>query len=379
MNFDDNLALFSNLPRASQEKLRRMLDARERAHEALLAAWNRVNDERTELNRVKIVTENQRRAAGSRAGVSIVGSFDGVARRVPDTVDPAPHRGPVTDEDEDRFDQQLRLAQERVDRADAARKAAEDEFGKFQFLDQTIDWLKFYSERGGRLGHQTLPAVRLQRGENFRTAVDRVRAQIGACDTEWAHVDAAPMPLVELKAAIVQQVDRLAASGEPKILARDGVGGPTDLDTMIRARRANTADPTNLTTVLRVQRAGDLLMSDVSSPFVFWLDRDRIIERLHALAAAQDFTSALTDDQRDAALERLLDKRLELEFAEEALIIGAAEEGTIVARRRDADPRAILQVAEVFEEEGHDFHGLISHQDRTARGSAPVLAEGADK
>jgi hypothetical protein len=57
---------------------------------------------------------------------------------------------------------------------------------------------------------------------------------------------------------------------------------------------------------------------------------------------------AMSDDQRDQAFSRLLDQKLDLEFSEEGLIVAAAAEGTAIVRRRDADPRAVLEIVEIF-------------------------------
>ncbi|MCB1466798.1 MAG: hypothetical protein KDK08_06585, partial [Rhizobiaceae bacterium] len=52
----------------------------------------------------------------------------------------------------------------------------------------------------------------------------------------------------------------------------------------------------------------------------------------------------LTDFERAAELAALERERLELERLEESHIIAAAEIGQHIARRRDADPRAILEI-----------------------------------
>ncbi|RUM95926.1 hypothetical protein EET67_20615 [Pseudaminobacter arsenicus] len=324
MDFEDHRQLFEHLPRESWEKVRTLCDASLRAHEALLAAWNRLNDERTDLARVKIVTASQESAASRatrRIGFSI-------------SVDEAmlsSNRLALTDEDAERLDDRVRAAQERVDRADAAREAAEAEWSKFAFLPDLVRWLGTYVGHGGHLAHQPLPPVKLTRGESFRQAVERVRQQLSGCDEEWTRIETAPLPLADLKAEITSQVDRLASVGQPKICVRDATDGPTDLER-----------------VLRLRRTGEMFVSDVASPFVVWLHRDQILARLHAEAEKLDFADAMTDEQRDSAFSRLLDRKLALEFDEEAYIAAAAAEGTAITRRRDCDPRAVLEVQEFF-------------------------------
>lgn len=357
MDFEDHRDLFDQLPAKSRVKIRSLCDASERAYEAMLAAWRRVNDERTDLARVKVIVAQQEAAAvGRRAGFSL--NYEELALRNPPLPDQSPSRHALTDDEVERLDDRVRAAQERVDHAVAAQEAASVEFTKFEFLTEVVDWLKVYLGRGGRLAHQPLPAVKLARGESFHDAMKRVRAQISACDDEWSRVDLAPMPAAEIKTAIVDQVDRLAAACQPRILGRDAPDGPT-----------------NLADILKIRAIEGRPVADCAGPLLAWLHRDEIIARLHAQVDALDLAGAMTDDQRDRAFSVLLDKKLELNFAEEALIAAAEREGTIMPRRRDADPRAVLEVGEVFSdiesrEGAHD-------EDRPARRRAPVHQESA--
>jgi hypothetical protein len=360
VDFDDILQLASHLPRASRDKLRRLMDERSRAAAAVRDCWERVQDERQELQRAKIIAQNQENASiGRPAGFNL--NYAEFALREPPPVEQSPSRHLLTDEERDRLNDHVSAAQERLDRAQEALEAAQATFEKFAFVTPCVDWLKAYTGHGGRLGHQKLPSVKLTRGESFREGVERIRAQIAACDDQWAEIEAAPLPLDEIKVEIVRQVDRLAAAGQPKIIGRDAFDGPTDLPA-----------------VLRLKSAGGLMMSDVASPFLCWLHHDQIVARLHAIADAQDYAGAMTDDQRDRAFSALLDQKLALNFAEVAAVVAAAADGTVVIRRPDADPRAILQVAEIFADE-FSKDGEVGGSNRPARGSAPVLSEGADQ
>lgn len=361
MNFDDNFELFSHLPRASQNKIRRLLDDRERAHEALLAAWQRLNHEREELARAKIIVASQEQAAahGARRIGLVVTMEEAMAYRLAEGTE-VPPRSRLTDDDIAQQNDQIQIAEDRVERALSAQEAAAAEWEKFTYLDEAVRWLRTYLGHDGRLAHQPLPDVKLQRGETPRAAVERVRKQIEAIDAQWQRVDDAPAPAAELKNRITAQVDALAESGRPTIRAGERV-----------------ADPAGLSSLLRIRAVEGRPIADGAAPFLAWLHRDEIIERLHLQVDELDLTGAMTDDERASAFSHLLDQRLALAFDEEAFVVAAAEEGTTVPRRRDADPRAILQVREVFSAEFSDRagHVAISDEKRPARGSAPVKSE----
>lgn len=355
MDYEDHRQLFEKLPTKSREKIRLLFDASERAREAMVAAVQRALDERQELARAKVIAHNQENASiGRPAGFSVTASE--IALRVPVQIDEAPARQALTEEAHDRLNDQIRAAQERLDRAQAAQEAATAEWEKFAYLEHVVGWLRTFMGHGGQLGYQKLPEVKLQRGETHRQAVERVRAQLSAVDAEWRRLEDAALPAEELKARIVAEVDALAAIGQPKIRVRDRFGN--GISGVVEA--------------MRLRRAGDMIAGDAPSAFIVWLNRNQIIDRLHAEVDAMDLGDAMTEDALDMAFSRLLNQKLDLAFQEEAFIVAAAAEGTQIDRRQDADPRAILQIREVFSE------GEVEESDRPARGSAPAQPETAE-
>jgi hypothetical protein len=70
-----------------------------------------------------------------------------------------------------------------------------------------------------------------------------------------------------------------------------------------------------------------------------------IEDRIGALIDAVPQDGALSDAARDERFEALAAKRLELERREEALISQAEAAGTIIPRRRNADARAVAEIA----------------------------------
>jgi hypothetical protein len=344
LNF--NADLFAFLPAKSADKLARLLDQREAAHEAVLAAGERYRDAHEDFRRLirhGMAIDEQR---GIRAARETY--FPGAA----DEIDPA--------------NRELVAAKGRVDRAAAARDAATAAWERFEFLTRATDWLSIWAGHGGKLVYRDLPEVRLANGDTHKEAVARVRDQIAAVDIEWARIEAAPRTLAALKAEIVAQVDKIAQTGRPRFLNRDAPLPPNDLESTIKAPRVLSRDPTNLAEVLRLQMSGGRMMYDLPTPFIFWLDRDRIIERLCAEAAKLDFSDAMDDGAREGAFSRLLDQRLQLSWQEEALIESAAEDDITITRRADCDPRAVLQIVE------SSGSGGVEESERPARRRAPA-------
>jgi hypothetical protein len=70
------------------------------------------------------------------------------------------------------------------------------------------------------------------------------------------------------------------------------------------------------------------------------------MKQLDAAAEAMGGWSAMDAAARTAELRRLWAELLELERREEAVIVAAEASGVTVARRLDADPRAVLELAE---------------------------------
>ena len=350
MDFEDHRQLFDYLPPASREKLRVLCDQSEMALDATHAASQRAVDAYDDLNRVEMIIAAQERAAGHasrRIGFSFTAD-EVLALRDP-VADDVPDRRHLTEQDIENQQDQVRAAQARLDRARAARDAAGAELEKFAFLHEVVAWLKRHAGSGGRLAFQPLPTVKLERGETPGQAVERVRAQLEAIDAEWRAVEDAPLPAGELKARVVAEIDALAEKGRPTVRPRDRFGGGVS----------------GVAEALRLRTAGGLLVSDMSGPFGIWLHREAIIGRLHGEVDKLDLSNALTDEARDSALSRLLDQRLELSFVEESHICQAEAEGTQIARRRAADPRAVLQIAELATVE-------VDDRDRPARRRAPV-------
>lgn len=220
------------------------------------------------------------------------------------------------------------------DRAKAVEARATEAWQKYALLENLRDWVATYLGNGGKLRHEPLLKAAPRKGETLRQSVDRVRTEIEQIEAEWHVAEQAPMPPAELKAEIAATVDAIAAKGTPTIDSRARGGDPAGVNQKIRLD------------FIREHKVGD-----GGADFFVWLMRDALVDRLCGMVDELDLTSALSDDARDARFTDLSDRRLDLERQEEALICAAAAEGLRIDRRLDTDPRAVLQVAEAFDDE----------------------------
>src|SRR5690606_10080565 len=165
--------------------------------------------------------------------------------------------------------------------------------------------------------------------------ISRLRAELEALDAEWSEAENAPALAGDLKAHALAEIDAIAAKGEPPISVRSRGGSPIDLAGRLEIGTIKGA-------------TGNVsIFGDGGAPFFVWLLRDEIAAKIAAMIEASSQDGAMTDDQREAAFAKINARRLAVERIEEALICAAEAEGRNIPRRRNADPRAILEVAEV--------------------------------
>ena len=159
-----------------------------------------------------------------------------------------------------------------------------------------------------------------------REALAARRADILNYAAAWEEVVRAPVPRSDLLAGTVAAVDQIAAIGRPLL-----------------NRRAREGDPFAL---LPTFRGDEKRTSKDGTALLFWLFRDTIVDRLTVEIGETDDARAMSDEAREAAFAELAAKKLEAERKEEAAICACEAQGILIARRRDADPRAVLELAE---------------------------------
>ena len=64
---------------------------------------------------------------------------------------------------------------------------------------------------------RTVQVPQLRDGESVTDAIRRLRSEIGRTRAELAYVRDAPLPAAEVKAALVDHIDRMAMQGRPRV------------------------------------------------------------------------------------------------------------------------------------------------------------------
>jgi hypothetical protein len=128
----------------------------------------------------------------------------------------------------------------------------------------------------------------------------------------------------------------LAENGRPNVMAAIELGRPVLFRT--------TTAPVHV-----ANAAGAALGTaavDDGVALTAWLFRDQLIEAIeHEVDELSDDRHAIDPSQRAERERELAEQMLELERTEEALIEAAADDAIEIARRGNADPRAVLSLA----------------------------------
>ncbi len=153
------------------------------------------------------------------------------------------------------------------------------------------------------------------RGETPAAAVDRLRAEIDRIAALISKAERAPKPAEEIRRLIRREVQLTAKRGAP-LVGKNGVRWPPML--------------------VGVNSITDCLA----------LIARMFPEQLAAVAEAEvkDSPDAMSDEQRERRLNELASQHLALNREEEAVIRVAEQAGAKIARRAEADPRAVLDV-----------------------------------
>ncbi len=163
--------------------------------------------------------------------------------------------------------------------------------------------------------------------KDFRREVEDVRNELLGLADHLYRVETAPQPLAVVREAIVREIDEIANRGRPTL--------------SLTAREVSP---------LRLDRALGVVNSERGpriAETLIWLLRDEAVSKAMTLVGDVEPEGALSDAERDAALERLAAEILAAGRREEAAIEAAAEAGTVIFRRSDADPRAVLGIEEL--------------------------------
>ncbi len=221
-----------------------------------------------------------------------------------------------------------------LDQAMAANERATARWQEFAFLGNAHGWLARIVHNGTKLVHR--PAT-MGKVESLPDEVARIRREIVALFDEWRTVEAAPSPPDDYRARAIEEIEELAARGALRVSLKERGPRPLGLAQALTLG----AKPVDA----RVSTTDDMTGYAGAALWV-WLHKDALIARVSALVDAAPTENVMSYEEREAAFRAIVEKKLSLEFLEEATICAAANEGMSIPRRPDCDPRAVLEVTE---------------------------------
>ena len=173
--------------------------------------------------------------------------------------------------------------------------------------------------------------------ESTADAIERRRRRIRELVADRGQVDAAPILSIEAKRAALRQIEELAERGRPNVF-----------DTL-QVTDGNVAWPQH-THQLRVMNGTGHETAASTHPdalaVLAWIQKDAMVAAINReIDECADDAHALNAADRASKRKEILDDKLAVEREEELLISQLEASGAQVARRPDADPRAVLGLA----------------------------------
>ena len=346
MNFPDNLLAL--LPAPSREKLENLLVERDAARDAYRAASDREQEARQEAGLAEArarerlemapgipgdvaAIEAEIRTAGAQHPAGAV-----IAAR---NAKPASRwREAVADDREAIITAPAEAAKRRHQLALDARERAAERQSSFAYLEDVQRWLERAVGFGGmRLEHHAVAAPKVR---DPAVEIAKLRSELVTLDDAWTSAENAPVPSEVLRAMAIAEIDAVAQKGALSLDPLSRAGNPLGLAGAIKIASVPVMVPGD-------DRPTMMLRGDGGGALFAWLMRDALVAKVDDLLAALPKAGSLSDDEREAEFRRVSVRRLEIERQEEALVVAAEREGRVITRRRDLDPRALLEVVEV--------------------------------
>jgi hypothetical protein len=246
------------------------------------------------------------------------------------------------------------LAQSSIAQQDAVIKAASQEIARLSALieQRSPQWHEaagLADDVQGYLRDLRMPPsawklftdpmdVVLRKGETIQNAIEGRRRRRRELLSDRQRIVTAPRTASMAKAMAITEIDRLAERGRPNVLAllHHGVA--------IRWPSDNVQ-----TTGASIEGRATISLGTAQNGIgvLAWMFRDQLIAAVEReIDEVSDDKIALTDQQRATALAEVDRDLLHCEREEEHLIRRADAEGLSLARRRDADARAVLGLAD---------------------------------
>lgn len=331
------------LPEAARRKYEGLQDAKDSAHAAMMQATDRHRQAHTELLNAQLMLaryEEVTAAANDRRGPL-------PNRRPPliPTWKQAIDRSARTDArvkalTEDEMIIERRVVEKLQRNADRLKAEVDRLTSEWSALARVEAPLREYVEGrliGVKIAAADTVEAKVGKGESPRDAVARVRAEIAGLRDEVRAVKKAPYPSAEVKARVAATVDALAEMGAPRVQRAVRHAGPPEFPEMhVETRMWMEGKPF----------VGRATVPDTTA-LLAWMFPDAMKAALEReVQRVADDAQAIPAAERPTKLKALAGSILAAERQEEAIIMLADERGDTIHRREDADPRAILGLAD---------------------------------
>jgi hypothetical protein len=231
---------------------------------------------------------------------------------------------------EARIMEPVKRAKRALDHAAEVHERATARCQEFAFLGNVHSWLARIVHGGTKLMHR--PAT-IGKVDSLPDEVARLRREIAALYDEWRAVEAAPSTREDYRTRVIAEIEDLAARGALHVDLKQRGPRPLGLAQALAPQAAPAG-------------GGVSMDGDAGAALWVWLHKDALIARLSALIEAAPAENAKSEPEREAAFRAIVEKKIALEFFEEAAICAAAKDGVNIPRRRDCEPRAVLEVSE---------------------------------
>ncbi len=314
---DLSAEILDTLPAASRLKLERLASDRDAARAAYRAASDREQEARIELGRVDGLARRQ-----LEAHPGFETTYPGAAAPKPSTAT------------QERLSAPVEAAKRALQVAVDARERAAERQNAFGFLENVEAWLRRTATPGVSFREAKVdPALVKVRGD-IAAEVAKARARIAEAEEALTKAENAPAPAADLKARAFAEVDAIADAGKPTVYTTTRGSSPINLKRQLELSAHATGG----------DASGVSIRGNAGANFFVWLMRDEIRQRIGAMIDAAPQAGVMSDDEREQAFRQIAEQRLELERIEEHLIATAEVDGRHIARRADADPRAVLGI-----------------------------------
>ena len=316
---DDFETTLAGLPPAVKAKTERLDDAREATYAALSAASATVERAKDSLAEAKRDLQDLERYAEKNLIANEKKSFDKSGNETV-VVTPDPGRLEAARE-------RVRTASDKLDRARQRNRELSGAWTICAGLHRRVEgYLAQVRSEPVRL-HDVGARAETRNGEDLSDAVERIRGEIAALESAAKEARRAPIPKDEAKRIARLQIEELARVGIPSVTQLVNRGGKIGFPTeQIHGASVNSS----------ITRGVDALA------LVAWLGKDALLKKIETEIDENAVDGAMSAEEKKFSLMRIADDTLRLEREEESLIEQGEAKGVEIARRRTADPRAVL-------------------------------------